>query len=184
LDNKRSFNPPKIIQEYSDADVNEGSPLALKCKLDLGYPKARILWYKENTLIQPNGHYKLYYYGNGQHALHVDEATIEEDNGTFTCLALNAAGRVQITADVFVHEKEVIDIPRDSPKVKHHDRVLKNKKTSSEIVTMNHNDDEAPTISRSISPLQRSAVSDNEEQDNAKRFMDKFKNDRSSKLLE
>ncbi|CAF4606886.1 unnamed protein product, partial [Rotaria magnacalcarata] len=39
-DNKRSFNPPKIIQEYSDADVNEGSPLALKCKLDLGYPKA------------------------------------------------------------------------------------------------------------------------------------------------
>ena len=45
------------------------------------------------------------YYGDGQHALHVDEATIEDDNGTFTCLALNAAGRVQITADVFVHEK-------------------------------------------------------------------------------
>ena len=45
------------------------------------------------------------YYGDGQHALHVDQATIEDDNGTFTCLALNAAGRVQITADVFVHEK-------------------------------------------------------------------------------
>jgi hypothetical protein len=45
------------------------------------------------------------YYGDGQHALHVTEATIEDDNGTFTCLALNAAGRVQITADVFVHEK-------------------------------------------------------------------------------
>ena len=45
------------------------------------------------------------YYGDGQHVLHVDEATIEDDNGTFTCLALNAAGRVQITADVFVHEK-------------------------------------------------------------------------------
>ena len=45
------------------------------------------------------------YYGDGQHALHIDEATIEDDNGTFTCLALNAAGRVQITADVFVHEK-------------------------------------------------------------------------------
>ncbi|CAF4525118.1 unnamed protein product, partial [Rotaria socialis] len=41
-DNKRSFNPPQIIQEYSDADVNEGSSLTLKCKLDLGYPKARI----------------------------------------------------------------------------------------------------------------------------------------------
>jgi hypothetical protein len=45
------------------------------------------------------------YYGDGQHALHVDEVTIEDDNGTFTCLALNAAGRAQITADVFVHEK-------------------------------------------------------------------------------
>lgn len=45
------------------------------------------------------------YYGDGQHTLHVDEATIEDDNGTFTCLALNASGRVQITADVFVHEK-------------------------------------------------------------------------------
>lgn len=45
------------------------------------------------------------YYGNGQYALDIDEATIEDHNGTFTCLALNAAGRVQITADVFVHEK-------------------------------------------------------------------------------
>ncbi len=45
------------------------------------------------------------YFGDGEHALHVDEATIEDDNGTFTCLALNATGRVQITADVFVHEK-------------------------------------------------------------------------------
>jgi hypothetical protein len=45
------------------------------------------------------------YFGDGQHALHVDEATIEDDNGTFTCLALNTTGRVQITADVFVHEK-------------------------------------------------------------------------------
>jgi hypothetical protein len=40
-------------------DVNEGSSLTLRCKLDQGYPKARVLWYKENVLIQPNGHYKL-----------------------------------------------------------------------------------------------------------------------------
>jgi hypothetical protein len=59
LDNKRSFNQPKILEEFSDIDINEGSPLTLNCKIDKGYPKARVLWYKENTLIQPNEHYKL-----------------------------------------------------------------------------------------------------------------------------
>ena len=59
IDNKRSFTKPTIIQEFTDIDVSENSPLTLKCKLDQGYPKARILWYKENSLIQPNGHYKL-----------------------------------------------------------------------------------------------------------------------------
>lgn len=49
---------------------------------------------------------------------------------------------------------------------------------------MDHDEDEAPTISRSMSPLSRNPVSDNEEQDSAKRFMDKFKTDRSTKALE
>jgi hypothetical protein len=59
IDNKRPFQKPSIIQEFSDTDINEGSAFTLKCKLDQGYPKARILWYKENTLIQPNDHHKL-----------------------------------------------------------------------------------------------------------------------------
>ena len=59
IDNKRQFNPPTIISEFIDADVCEGASLTLKCKLDQGYPKSRVLWYKENTLIQPNEHYKL-----------------------------------------------------------------------------------------------------------------------------
>ncbi|CAF3454505.1 unnamed protein product [Rotaria sp. Silwood1] len=183
-DNKRTFNPPKILQEFSDTDVNEGSSLTLKCQLDQGYPKTRVLWYKENSLIKPNEHYKLYYYGNGQHALYVDETTIEDDNGSFTCLALNAAGRVQITADVFVHEKEVIDIPRDSPTTKYHETKLRKKKADKEILNMNPVEDEPLAISPALSPLARNNLSDNEEEDNAKRFMDKFKNDRSIKLLE
>jgi hypothetical protein len=59
LDNKRTFNAPRIIREFSDSDIVEGSPLMLTCKLDQGYPKGRVLWYKENTLIKPDGHYKL-----------------------------------------------------------------------------------------------------------------------------
>ena len=59
IDNKRSFNKPSIIQEFIDTDVDEGSAFTLKCKLDQGYPKARILWYKENNLIHPNNHSRL-----------------------------------------------------------------------------------------------------------------------------
>lgn len=59
IDNKRSFVPPKILQEFKDTDVTEGSALILKCRLDQGYPPARVLWYKEDSLIQPNEHYKL-----------------------------------------------------------------------------------------------------------------------------
>jgi hypothetical protein len=59
IDNKRPFQKPTIIQEFSDIDVSEDLSFTLKCKFDQGYPKARILWYKENTLIQPNDHHRL-----------------------------------------------------------------------------------------------------------------------------
>ena len=161
------------------------------------------------------------YYGNGQHILHVDEATIEDDNGTFTCLALNAAGRVQITADVFVHDKgnahfhlyltkkrrkkylhalyvtyslhcssqsiEVIDIPKDSPLLKHKRRILRKTKSSKDCRNMDydhHNERNSPNISPSVSSLQRNNWNDNEEKDQAKRVIDRFTNDGSSKLLE
>ncbi|CAF0859485.1 unnamed protein product [Didymodactylos carnosus] len=111
-DNKRTFRSPTIIQDFKDVDVIEGSLFTLRCKIDHGYPKARVLWYREDKIIRPDGHYKLYYDGDGVHVLQVDESTTEEDNSTFTFLVFNAAGRVHISADVFVNEKEVIDRPR------------------------------------------------------------------------
>lgn len=131
------------------------------------------------------------YYGDGQHTLHVDEATIEDDNGTFTCLAVNAAGRVQITADVFVHEKgkssfsssfhrtsivvifdtEVIDVPRKSPVILHS---FQRKIT----------DDHEPMISPPLSPFQTAKISENNEQKDAKRFIDRFRNDQTTKHFE
>jgi hypothetical protein len=44
-------------------------------------------------------------------------------------------------------------------------------------------EDSPPTISPPVSPLIRNHQSDNDE-DSAKHYMDKFKNDRSSKLIE
>ncbi len=70
----------------------------------------------------------------------------------------------------------MIDLPRNSPVVQNHHVKRLN---------INKNDeDDPPTISPSISPLRRSMINDDEEQMSAKRVMDKFKNDRSSQLLE
>jgi len=51
---------------------------------------------------------------------------------------------------------------------------------------MNDDYDEGspPKISPPLSPSLSMSQNDKEEENNAKRFMDKFKNDRSSKLLE
>ena len=131
------------------------------------------------------------YYGDGQHTLHVDQATIEDDNGTFTCLALNAAGRVQITADVFVHEKgndrvrqylhrslrqlslEVIDIPRKSPVLRSNPRPSAANE-SEPMPTDQHEEKVAPPP----------AVPRDDERERAKRLMEKFKTERSSQVLE
>jgi hypothetical protein len=122
-------------------------------------------------------------------------------------LALNTAGRVKITADVFVHEKgntlivlififlrkkrkrrlftyffflniyiEVIDIPRDSPLINQRKRISKE--------DMNSNEDQPPKISPPTSPIIKHNPRDDDEKDNAKRYMDKFKADRANKILE
>jgi hypothetical protein len=68
----------------------------------------------------------------------------------------------------------VIDLPRNSPIVQNHHAELLN----------TNNEDDPPNVSPSVSPLRRSMYNEDDEQMNAKRFMDKFKNDRSSQLLE
>ncbi|CAF0865361.1 unnamed protein product [Didymodactylos carnosus] len=205
-DNKRAFRSPKMIQDFKDIDVNEGGAFTLKCKIDQGYPKARVLWYKENTLIRPDGHYKLCminnYYGDGVHTLHVDESTADEDNTTFTCLVSNAAGKVHITADVFVHEPEVIDPPREALVKPLPLTATKQNETES----MSNNDDKrqtnwsvsmlttSPKIKSSspssqfnhslqLSP-EHSSRSSTPPLDESKRYKSAFNLDRSTKLLE
>ncbi len=81
---------------------------------------------------------------------------------------------------------EVIDIPRNSPLVLNDHKRLTKRTFDTGFLNMNNNDDDddAPIISPPMSPLTRNNQSDNDEQYNAKRFMDKFKSDRTSNLLE
>lgn len=55
------------------------------------------------------------------------------------------------------------------------------------VTSMDYNDhleDRPPSISPPLSPIQRTPLSDNEEQHNAKRYMDKFRNEQTAKYLE
>ena len=79
---------------------------------------------------------------------------------------------------------EVIDIPHDSPVIRTIPRTLRKQKATRKHSDMNDDDEGEPlTISPPLSPIPRPAQSDDEEL-NAKRYMDKFRSDRSSQLLE
>ncbi len=77
----------------------------------------------------------------------------------------------------------MIDIPRNSPLFSHPRMMSKKPKANEEILNMN-NEDNPPVLSPPMSPLSKTNQNGKEEENDAKRFMDKFKNDRTSKLLE
>jgi hypothetical protein len=78
---------------------------------------------------------------------------------------------------------EVIDIPRNSPLFSHPRMISRKPKANEEILNMK-DEDKPPVFSPPMTPLLKTNQHDKEEEHNAKRFMDKFKNDRTSKLLE
>ena len=51
LDNNRDFRSPRFIIEMSDLDIEEGYSATFKVKLDFGYPKARVLFYRNQELL-------------------------------------------------------------------------------------------------------------------------------------
>ena len=78
---------------------------------------------------------------------------------------------------------EVIDIPRTSPVLRTNTRLSRQTAhTDSDTMPTEHHEELPPMISPPTSPFQR--VQRDDEQDRAKRFMEKFKTDRSTKLLE
>lgn len=81
---------------------------------------------------------------------------------------------------MFFDETEIIDIRRNSPTVIKQKKTLTKQKSKEEYLNMN----EPLSISPPLSPLLTSNQNEKEEENNAKRFMDKFRNDRSSKFLE
>lgn len=51
LENNRSLRMPRFLLEMEDIEVEEGFMATFKVKLDFGYPRARILFYKNDQLI-------------------------------------------------------------------------------------------------------------------------------------
>ena len=50
-ENNRSVGRPRFLLEMEDVEVEEGFMATFKVKLDLGYPRARVLFYRNDILI-------------------------------------------------------------------------------------------------------------------------------------
>jgi len=50
-ENRRSFRGPCFVVGMEDVETEEGYPVTFKVKLDFGYPKARVLFYRNEQLM-------------------------------------------------------------------------------------------------------------------------------------
>ncbi|CAF0813092.1 unnamed protein product [Brachionus calyciflorus] len=109
-DNNREFREPKFLIKMEDIEIEEGYSATFKIKIDFGYPKSRILFYKNGLLILNDYRHEIYYCGDGVYHLHLPNVT-DEDNSKYTCVVVNNAGRIESSAELYVVEKENVKRP-------------------------------------------------------------------------
>ncbi|XP_051527164.1 triple functional domain protein-like isoform X4 [Myxocyprinus asiaticus] len=93
--------PPEILVPLSDVTCDKGECITLRCKV-CGRPKATVTWKgpDEKTLTS-NGHFSIAYSDTGEATLRIVGVT-SEDDGMYTCIALNDVGSVTSSASLRV----------------------------------------------------------------------------------
>lgn len=95
--------PPKFLRYLESAEVNEGESFTFECILR-GYPEPKIQWLKYNSPITDGPNYKTSFVG-GKCRLEIP-AVSNSDAAVFSCIASNAAGTSQTTANLIVKARE------------------------------------------------------------------------------
>ena len=54
IENYQEFSRPKFLIPMGDVEGEEGSNATFKVKVEYGYPKARVLFYRNDQLILPD----------------------------------------------------------------------------------------------------------------------------------
>ncbi|XP_070569690.1 myosin light chain kinase, smooth muscle-like isoform X2 [Ptychodera flava] len=99
---------PVFTRELDDVEVCEGSAARLDC-IVIGDPEPDIQWHKDGKEIQENRHYRMEFGEDDSVSLIIAEIT-EEDDGEYTCEAVNSAGKASSSAEIIV---EVMDSEDD-----------------------------------------------------------------------
>ncbi|KAM8881731.1 vascular endothelial growth factor receptor 1 isoform 1-T1 [Synchiropus picturatus] len=104
------LQPPVLLSNLTDCSVNVSSSVTLSCPAN-GVPPPTIIWYKnDNALLQGSG----IVISEEDGSLHIGRVTVE-DQGWYTCEAINERGSAESSAFVSVKnspsEASYLEIP-------------------------------------------------------------------------
>ncbi|KAF6727277.1 Vascular endothelial growth factor receptor 1 [Oryzias melastigma] len=103
-----TLKAPVLLGNLTDCTVNVSASVTLGC-LSHGVPPPTITWYKDEQLLQPGSGIVIEKDGS----LHIDRITAE-DQGLYTCQAINERGSVETSAHIWVSsvsETSFLEIP-------------------------------------------------------------------------
>uniref|UniRef100_G3U8L9 non-specific serine/threonine protein kinase n=1 Tax=Loxodonta africana TaxID=9785 RepID=G3U8L9_LOXAF len=93
--------PPEFVIPLSEVTCETGETVVLRCRV-CGRPKASITWKgPEHNTLNNDGHYSISYSDLGEAALKIVGATTEDD-GLYTCIAVNDMGAASSSASLRV----------------------------------------------------------------------------------
>ncbi|GCC25469.1 hypothetical protein chiPu_0003879, partial [Chiloscyllium punctatum] len=89
--------PPEFINPLTDVTCETGETVTLKCKV-CGRPKATITWKSpDQSILTNDGHSSITYSDSGEARLKILNVTTDDD-GTYTCVAVNDVGSATSSA--------------------------------------------------------------------------------------
>ncbi|XP_066532649.1 palladin isoform X2 [Hoplias malabaricus] len=95
------FVAPYFDQKLKHYKIFEGMPVTFSCKV-IGDPKPKVYWFKDGKQISKRSeHYRISRDPDGTCSLHTASASLDDD-GNYTIMAGNPAGRVSCTGRMMV----------------------------------------------------------------------------------
>ncbi|KAM9435570.1 palladin isoform 3-T3 [Clarias gariepinus] len=94
-----SMAPPRFTQKLKSQEVAEGSPITLECRVT-GNPQPLVRWFCEGRELHHCPDIQICQTGD-LHTLVIAEA-FEDDTGRYTCVASNALGADNTSAEVYI----------------------------------------------------------------------------------
>ncbi|XP_042564846.1 palladin isoform X2 [Clupea harengus] len=95
--------PPHFTQKLKSQEVAEGSPMRLECRVT-GNPQPLVRWFCEGRELHHCPDIQIWRDGD-LHTLVIAEA-FEDDTGRYTCVASNALGADNTSAEVYIEDSE------------------------------------------------------------------------------